>query len=894
MARAGTAKRRRQRLGLGPAKPGKIGWVHGTKLPFFAAHKDSYLAAAEIKQTGEFYDAMAQLYLKTYGYNTAWDGDLEDGQEVADDVDPNEDVDSLLPEETEERATYFKRLRGKIGVWYKAQYGGAVEKKAKPKNFKELFNKPELAPPVPIKPREIHWYSRHFWQERIKPRVEARWAIVSHLPEPPAIIAVRNAVTKEAWAGETEEFRQEVRSALEAAHQVALKAYEIATSGDAPTTPPEYDVALNNAGYYLQPFLDAAAERFGMNVSLMMCGPVADRGGRIEVRSVHSGMSNGLVPRIWSDFDRGGFDAAQRSFIDFSHHCFTEADCRARALNGMEMASEDLDHASGANALSSRGSTGAGTAGDTGNSAVGAGNSAAVGRQEADVPLNAAPAPSAVPEAGPSNEMRLTYGSDGMLPDPRNDPIFDDPALFRITPPKIGRTLQRELDALGTAERELEEGRLMVALQRMQGGMEAGAALAMDSDDEDNALAPPHTTGFGFGGGSGTTLLSASSGNTPTSGTSGTTPTSAKTPTPTPTTSATSGTGTVQGRGTDATPASTSTARGMPAPAGAPSTTPPSRPVPRPAFGINAALQRPEVNPLSEGPINIDEVDGRWAAPSAAAVTLTTVVPTPSVDQTVEAGGGGGRDVQQQGRAEGGAHPMWSTDDESAWQPELRSAVEGFERAKDWGGEDWVACVEELIELERAWKFPAKGLLAAPQGGPAERPEEVPGFKQAQRRWNAPVKIASAVGPRETDGSFAQRWWKWWRAAQPEGRELRAAEELELEDWAGVAKMHGRNGMLLYVGGLLWWGEAAAAEEDKDASAVFLAEWKTAVKDVTEVLRAAVASVGGKKKSAVKTNARANGGAKVQAAGAKKRKRADTNTGKENDAPGKRTRRSHA
>jgi hypothetical protein len=41
-------------------------------------------------------------------------------------------------------------------------------------------------------------------------------------------------------------------------------------------------------------------------------------------QSIHSGKSNGLAPRIWADFDRAGFDAAQRSFINFSHNCFSK------------------------------------------------------------------------------------------------------------------------------------------------------------------------------------------------------------------------------------------------------------------------------------------------------------------------------------------------------------------------------------------------------------------------------------------------------------------------------------------------------------------------------------------------------------------------------------------
>ncbi|KAJ6557770.1 hypothetical protein B0H19DRAFT_1070384 [Mycena capillaripes] len=105
-------RRRRQRAGLPPVKPGKVGWVHGTKLVFFKKFKDDYLAAAEIKETGTFYSCVTQEYLKIYGYNIPWDGDLEDGQEVADDVDPDKDVDSLMLEEAEEQAVYYKKLRG--------------------------------------------------------------------------------------------------------------------------------------------------------------------------------------------------------------------------------------------------------------------------------------------------------------------------------------------------------------------------------------------------------------------------------------------------------------------------------------------------------------------------------------------------------------------------------------------------------------------------------------------------------------------------------------------------------------------------------------------------------------------------------------------------------------
>jgi hypothetical protein len=80
-------------------------------LPFFKAHKDDFLAAAEINETGTFYSGVAQLYFQKYGYNTPWNEDLDDGQDVADDVGPDEDVDSLPAEEGEKRAEYFAKLR---------------------------------------------------------------------------------------------------------------------------------------------------------------------------------------------------------------------------------------------------------------------------------------------------------------------------------------------------------------------------------------------------------------------------------------------------------------------------------------------------------------------------------------------------------------------------------------------------------------------------------------------------------------------------------------------------------------------------------------------------------------------------------------------------------------
>lgn len=139
--------------------------------------------------------------------------------------------------------TAADRILQKIGVWLRTKYGGSINKKSgKNNSFKQLFDKPELEPPAPTRPRVIHFYSRRYYEARIKSRFEARWAAASKLSKPPAQITVHNVVTREAWAAETEPFKLEVEAALEAEHKAAREAYDTAISGEAPTTPEEYQV----------------------------------------------------------------------------------------------------------------------------------------------------------------------------------------------------------------------------------------------------------------------------------------------------------------------------------------------------------------------------------------------------------------------------------------------------------------------------------------------------------------------------------------------------------------------------------------------------------------------------------------------------------------------------
>ncbi|KAJ7785189.1 hypothetical protein DFH07DRAFT_948268 [Mycena maculata] len=883
MPRKGYAEKKRLRAGLPPVKPGKVGWVHGTKLKFFAAYKKDYLTAAELKKTGQFYDQMAHLYLEKYGYHTVWNDDLEDDADIADDVDPNEDVNSLSVEEAEMRAQYFTVLRNKIGAWYKAQYGGSVSKTAKPMTFKKLFDKPELGPPAPVKPRVLHYYSRRFYDEHIKDRVTARWAAVSarwaehsRVERPPGVpaekapslVAVRSTVTRAVWDGETEAFKKEVMAALKNEHDVAKEAYEKAVAGEAPTTPEARQIGLDNLAYYLQPFADNLHEHFGLNVTFMLAGPIPDRGGRIEVRSIHAGTTNGLVPRIWSDFDRAGFDAAQRSMVEFTHQCFTEAECRARSLNGMAMVQEDAVPAPPA------GTPGSAVPNEQAEGATSPAQESAV--------HGPVPAQSVVPSLVPSLAEMLAHNELTTFDQPINpyldsnplppnlyldenpfppDPYFDEepfpsslfPNLsdadllsFGAAEPQVGKALAAEIAQLPENERaaylgglrqmdaravekENEAARTRLVMARLARGIPAEIVFEMSSDaEEDYDEAGPDQAQQGPDGAAGRMPESAPDANRSKEGVA-------------------------------------------PAPGGAtPAPAPPpphARLRPRP----NGSLQRPEVHPDTEGPL-------RNGVQRAGA--------------NVEGGG-----TQP-------ASGFWEAQDISKWDAELIKAFTAFGRGREWGGEGWERAVGLLVDLEQMWGFPAKGRLAMPVGD--QRPGEVHGFIGSTRRWSVKVPLMSAVGPRGVEETFSCKWWGWWELIQPparciDGNEWKPPAEVDDEEgWEEIGKMHGRNGILMCLGALLWWGEGAAA--DKEGSSALLADWRLAVEDFSAVLAevvkrgpsidsedetVAVAKEKPKKKAGPKKKA-----ATPKASARPKRKAVTSSAGeKENERPKKRPRR---
>ncbi|KAJ7493549.1 hypothetical protein FB451DRAFT_1387715 [Mycena latifolia] len=330
------ASARHHRKGEAKEKPGKESWVWGTKQKFFESRKDKWITMTEKNEAGAFYTRMARLYTLKYGYAL---GDNEDlATDIADLPDSEADKvvhEALAPEEAEARAKHFRKLRERIGAWYRHKYGSLV--KSDKAAFAEIFTGVlNGAPPKPQRPRIQNYYSKKFYHSRIVDRFEARMASLKRRSErtgektPEALTVWRN-VTREVWEEETPAFREEVEEALERDYKVAVKAWEASLADSPARTPEEMAATLDNAGFYLQPFVDAIKERFGMCATVLLAGPMLKHSGAIGMQSVHAGETRGLAPQIWPLHDKVGFREVEKRMIAFAGDCFSEAECRAHA-----------------------------------------------------------------------------------------------------------------------------------------------------------------------------------------------------------------------------------------------------------------------------------------------------------------------------------------------------------------------------------------------------------------------------------------------------------------------------------------------------------------------------------------------------------------------------------
>jgi hypothetical protein len=151
---------------------------------------------------------------------------------------------------------------------------------------------------------------------------------------------------------------------------------------------------------------------------------------------------------------------------------------------------------------------------------------------------------------------------------------------------------------------------------------------------------------------------------------------------------------------------------------------------------------------------------------------------------------------------------------------EETALVNGETVARNWG-DIWLGCLQAFVEFQRATGFPEGGSSFPPATD--VWPCEIAMWMKGGRHWKD-VELADKE-------RFGQQWWDWWCSLQPKSRvptDHRMFHSISPTvdmDWSDLRKP-GRNGFLLIMIVLVWWGKASNRE----------GSWLKAVADVFEVL----------------------------------------------------------
>ncbi|KAF7969250.1 hypothetical protein HWV62_27834 [Athelia sp. TMB] len=322
---------------------GRKSWACGSVRTFLCAGLSDWQQARDSGRgpVGIFYTNITKKFIAKYGWY--WDPTVD--KECPDPTDDEwaniRDHTGLNEEEVQRRNTYFRELRKKITQWYLHNYGKVNNTEEQIMEVQKMISKMAEALPTPPRKKQImQYYSAEYYKDPakgIKAFVDRTWPAVRANPTPPGKKKLRhleyaNKITAQYYAKETAEFKAQLVLDRDEEFRQAQKEYreKLEALDSEPQTAEEYHTALANSAGFLQPLADLAARRFGAAVSILMVVPIGVNKGNIELRSVHSGVTNTLNPQIWPDFDPLGFDAVETSFVNFGKKVFSPAEQEKR------------------------------------------------------------------------------------------------------------------------------------------------------------------------------------------------------------------------------------------------------------------------------------------------------------------------------------------------------------------------------------------------------------------------------------------------------------------------------------------------------------------------------------------------------------------------------------
>lgn len=93
---------------------------------------------------------------------------------------------------------------------------------------------------------------------------------------------------------------------------------------------------LTHAGAYLQPLVDSIANHLHAVAMIHIITPIPERGGDIEVRSVHANWPGGIKGSSWPTADPVTYAEAEKAMISFGNRSFRKYnECETERINDL-------------------------------------------------------------------------------------------------------------------------------------------------------------------------------------------------------------------------------------------------------------------------------------------------------------------------------------------------------------------------------------------------------------------------------------------------------------------------------------------------------------------------------------------------------------------------------
>ncbi|RDX42696.1 hypothetical protein OH76DRAFT_1488412 [Lentinus brumalis] len=318
-------------------------WAKGAKFHFLSGLLVRWGDARELAEMSSFYSRVTLLFLRqfTWDHSLDVDGTGTPGDPSEEDLDEVLDVRGLTAEEIARRNVIYLDLRGKLQRWFR-YHGTKSLKSRKPENsLAKIIKAFGTQTKPPRRMQTLQFYSKLYYESRVKTIVDAEWPKVvaeagAKGAKPPKRLKHQNAVLTRIFASEPLVFQEALKAQRDAEHEEEVALWKAARLdfGDAARSPQEYHEALEEASHWLPGFADALSKYLGLNASVVLSGPIGSKGGRIDVKAVHSGKSKGVLPTIWPDHDPHSYKVLVKGLIAFGNACFSEEECRRRALPG--------------------------------------------------------------------------------------------------------------------------------------------------------------------------------------------------------------------------------------------------------------------------------------------------------------------------------------------------------------------------------------------------------------------------------------------------------------------------------------------------------------------------------------------------------------------------------